>query len=199
MVESLANYAGYQRLPSWILGFHGCDETVGRAVLESQTKHLQASDNKWDWLGTGIYFWENDPVRALQFAQEGVAGKVTKGKITRPFVIGAIIDLGLCFNLFDQTALIEMSESANSMIDYYQIFGINLPQNKGTGRFLDRAVFENMHSERLAEDLPEYQTVRANFPEGGELYPGAGFCEKNHIQIAVRDPSVIRGYFLPRT
>jgi hypothetical protein len=85
------------------------------------------------------------------------------------------------------------------MIARYKKFDIPLPENKEKGRFLDRAVFEDMHSERLlGEGLPDYQTVRASFPEGNELYPGAGFTEQNHIQIAVRDPSVIRGYFLPR-
>ncbi len=35
------------------------------------------------------------------------------------------------------------------------------------------------------------------FQEGAPLYPGAGFSTKNHIQVCVRDPSCIRGYFRP--
>ncbi|OQX80647.1 MAG: hypothetical protein B6D64_02915 [Bacteroidetes bacterium 4484_276] len=34
--------------------------------------------------------------------------------------------------------------------------------------------------------------------EKGELYPNAGFKEKNHIQIAIRNPNCIKGYFFPR-
>lgn len=36
------------------------------------------------------------------------------------------------------------------------------------------------------------------FCEGQELYPNAGFREKNHIQICVCNPNCIKGYFLPR-
>ena len=36
------------------------------------------------------------------------------------------------------------------------------------------------------------------FWEGQELYPNAGFREKNHIQICVCNPNCIKGYFLPR-
>ena len=35
------------------------------------------------------------------------------------------------------------------------------------------------------------------FWEGQELYPNAGFREKNHIQICVCNPNCIKGYFLP--
>jgi hypothetical protein len=31
--------------------------------------------------------------------------------------------------------------------------------------------------------------------EGDPVYPAAGFCEKTHIQIAVRNPSLIKGVF----
>jgi hypothetical protein len=35
-------------------------------------------------------------------------------------------------------------------------------------------------------------------PEGDELYAGAGFLDKTHIQIAIRNPNMIKGFFLPR-
>lgn len=192
------DYSGYQRLPTWVLGFHGCDESVGRAVLADPLKHLQPSLNRWDWLGSGIYFWENDPARAMQFAREGMNGKVTKGKIKKPFVIGAVIDLGLCCNLFDQAALREMQAAFVEWRKLFRGYGVPLPKNKGKGRFRDREVIEHMHAIRNAARLPEYQTVRGGFPEGKALYPGAGFTEQHHIQIAVRDLTCIRGYFLPR-
>jgi len=40
-----------------------------------------------------------------------------------------------------------------------------------------------------------YQTVRALFVEGTELYEGAGFHDKTHIQICVIDQSRIFGVF----
>jgi hypothetical protein len=67
---------------------------------------MQPSDNKWDWLGPGSYFWEEDPVRALEYAINTSMGRQkNKTAADTPFVIGAIIDLGNCLNLVELTAL----------------------------------------------------------------------------------------------
>jgi hypothetical protein len=75
------------------------------------------------------------------------------------------------------------------------------PVNKGgpdkRGRYLDRAVIEAMHKIRSETNVASYDTVRSAFWEGNPLYDGAGFSEKAHIQIAVRNPACIRGYFRP--
>jgi hypothetical protein len=49
------------------------------------------------------------------------------------------------------------------------------------------------------EGKPEFDTVRGFFVEGRELYPAAGFRELDHIQICVRSPQRVIGYFWPRT
>lgn len=48
------------------------------------------------------------------------------------------------------------------------------------------------------QGIKPYDSIRAAFWEGKELYNTAGFKEKNHIQICIRDPKCIIGYFLPR-
>lgn len=53
----------YQRLPSWVLGFHGTHATTVKRILNSSTANLRPSKNDDDWLGDRIYFWENDPER----------------------------------------------------------------------------------------------------------------------------------------
>ncbi len=45
---------------------------------------------------------------------------------------------------------------------------------------------------------PPFDSVRGVFFEGNELYEGAGFLDKTHIQICIRNPNLIRGYFIPR-
>ena len=40
-----------------------------------------------------------------------------------------------------------------------------------------------------------YQTVRALFVEGGELYKDAGFHDRTHVQICVIDQHHILGVF----
>src|SRR5439155_1194366 len=50
-----------------------------------------------DWLGHGIYFWEDSYLRALRWAEE--ESKKSHRKIDLPAVIGATIELGNCLNL----------------------------------------------------------------------------------------------------
>ncbi len=50
------------------------------------------SDRDYDWLGPGAYFWESDPLRAMEWAK----WKSKRGEYNRPAVIGAVIDLGNC-------------------------------------------------------------------------------------------------------
>lgn len=191
----------YQRLPSWVLGFHGTDEETVNTILNNKAVDVQISRNPYDWLGDGAYFWENDPVRALAFAKERMKWKGIVDK--KPAVIGAVIDLGFCMNLFDQEALIELSVAYKDLEADSVLDGFEMPVNKGKTqdllyRYLDRRVFEQVHALRAIGGAEEYQTVRAPFMEGDFLYTNTLFRQKNHIQIAVRDLSCIRGYFLPR-
>ena len=52
-----------------MLGFHGLDEEIGKKVLNGRLT-LRHSQNSYDWLGHGIYFWESSPERAYQFAEQ---------------------------------------------------------------------------------------------------------------------------------
>ncbi|WP_246691483.1 hypothetical protein [Methylobacterium sp. WL12] len=92
-----------------------------------------------------------------------------------------------------------------------EISGLPLPKNKNIKndqhsdqllRFLDCAVINHLHSmiDRSCDedsDLEPYDTVRGIFTERGELYPGSGFKQMSHTQIAVRNPRCIRGLFIP--
>jgi hypothetical protein len=91
----------YSKRPAFITGFHGCDLTVRDKVVMQQLV-LKKSENDYDWLGHGIYFWENNEMRALQFANEQSA----RNRVTEPAVLGAFIDLGNCLNLLDSKHLI---------------------------------------------------------------------------------------------
>lgn len=51
-----------------ILGFHGTDRSVVNKVLKGAD--LSFNNNTYDWLGHGIYFWDNSPSRALEWAKE---------------------------------------------------------------------------------------------------------------------------------
>lgn len=60
----------YTRRSGLILGFHGCDKSIRDRVVNESGFMLKKSENDYDWLGHGIYFWENHHERALHFAEE---------------------------------------------------------------------------------------------------------------------------------
>jgi len=67
---------------------------VGERVLAGQGE-LKASENAWDWLGNGFYFWENNPRRAREWAQSVKRNpSLSKARGEQPFAMGAILDLG---------------------------------------------------------------------------------------------------------
>jgi hypothetical protein len=197
-----SSFVRYKRQRSFVLGFHGCSREIGEAVLAGRAQ-LQRSDNDYDWLGPGIYFWEDDPERALQFAADAAERnpKITRGKILSPFVLGAIIDPGLCFNLLDSSALRELRDGYDSLARALAACGVPMPENvigaDQLKRKLDCATINAMHGIREMVGIRAYDSVRGAFWEGGELYPGAKMSSKGHVQIAVTNPDCILGYFRP--
>jgi hypothetical protein len=195
-----ASWAIFKKSPGLVLGFHGCDRSTGDALFSGAQRHIKQSTNAYDWLGTGTYFWESDPWRALAFANQAKMNKhLTKGRIENPYVVGAVIDLGLCCNLLESSALGEVKEAYDYLDAVDKLVGDqSMPQNKGAElglRFLDKAVIDVVHKQRERRGIEKYDSVRAAFIEGDLLYPKAGFSSKNHIQIAVLNPSCIKGYF----
>lgn len=195
----------YPARPGLVIGFHGCDSSTRNAVVLNETS-LFPSTNKYDWLGHGIYFWENNRTRALQFAQE-LQWKIRKNgcQIRDPTALGAVIDMGNCLDLMDSANLELIRNSYENTVLNYDKNGKRLPENKRSSdskerliRNLDCAVIENLHEMRKDMGFQPFDTVRSVFIEGDELYPTAGFNEKTHIQICVRNPNCIKAYFSPR-
>ena len=192
-------------LPSFVLGYHGCDEKVADAVISGEESHLRVSENAHDWLGHGIYFWENDPKRALEWAEEKAQGNYSGSTVIEtPAVVGAVIDLGYCLNLMERSSI----ELLRDTYELLEIFGIpgqeDLPENSGGSdrlrRELDCTVLNMVHEirEQYEKGAKAFDSVRALFSEGKPIYPEAGFMEKTHVQVCVRDVGCIKGYFHPK-
>lgn len=185
--------------PSFVLGYHGCDHEVGIKILTGKLD-FKPSTNNWDWLGSGIYFWEHDPDLALNYAKNvATCAQFAKGRIKQPFVIGAIIDLGNCLNTSTSGGIEILRNGYAGLAKTFMTAEMEMPKNIGHNkRNLDCAVIEFIHRQNQENDHRAFDTVRGAFPEGNPIYEGAYLTEKNHIQICVRNTACIKGYFLPR-
>jgi hypothetical protein len=185
----------YQRT---VFGYHGCDRRVADSVLLGNTT-LSESVNTYDWLGSGIYFWEHGPQRALEWAEQQAKRKGSK--IKHPAVLGAVIQLGNCFDLLDTKCTELLADSAQRLASLLTHIPKNKPASKNDGDWLrrDRDCF------LLNTVIPQVEThfgvdfdsIRGVFQEGEPVFPGVGIKRKSHIQIAVRHQAAIIGYFRP--
>ena len=184
-----------------VLAYHGCNRDTAHELLGGSP--FKPSTRDYDWLGEGSYFWENDPLRAYQWATE------PRRKFEQPSVVGAAIELGNCLDLTTQPGIAAAKLAYELFIAFAERNGIPIPENvdpakdsKGDKvlRRLDCAVMNHLFAIRRAEEESDptsqpFQSVRALFPEGRELYTNSGFWEKTHIQICVRETGLILGVF----
>lgn len=199
----------YEMKDHLILGFHGCDEETCQQLINSPNEY-HFNKNPYDWLGHGMYFWENDVNRACQWALE----KHRQGKIKKPAVVGAFIAAGNCCDFLNLKYTKRLAEYYVKMIKEHGNMFHNEdvksdPYKDKLLRKLDCAVIEYMHKRiRMIRDLerqkfgfeltPSYDTVRNAFLEGAPAFPGSAIKLKTHIQICVRNPHNILAFFHPR-
>ena len=203
----------YSIRPNLVFGFHGCDVKTSNRLLNEPNK-IVFSKKPYDWLGHGMYFWENNYDRALQWAED----KKKRGEIENPAVIGAVLQLGYCLDFLDSHFIRMITGYYEMLVSDYKTIEKELPQNKDLNqdkykdkifRELDCTVIEYMHLSILEQtvydkkkigfsELKLFDSARGVFTEGGPAYPGAGILEKSHIQICVRNSNCIKGFFLPR-
>jgi hypothetical protein len=178
-----------------VVGYHGCPERFARDLLNGKKpiRDGRPSQQDWDSLGNGIYFWEHAPKRALRWAQERYRGR------QKPAVLGAYLQLGRCFDLLDEAITSLLPETYASLANTFSAESRPLPENRGREgkrRELDCLVINDCIRGLKARGV-EYDTVRGAFLEGEPVYPGAGFSRESHIQISVRNSACILGIFRP--
>jgi len=185
-----------------VMGYHGCPanrpDALGfvRGLIAGthRVEDWRPSSNEYDWLGGGVYFWEYGPKRARKWAGEN--GEV----------IGALIQLGNCFDLTDPGCEKLLRITYKKVAATYESRNATLPTNEAAGGFsrkLDRLVLDQAmdiaDAAALEGNQPElaFQTVRSAFEEGEAAFPGSKLRTQTHIQIAVRKLNCILGVFRP--
>jgi hypothetical protein len=93
-------------------------------MLSGRAKFLR-SENDYDWLGPGVYFWETNPGRALEFAEEK---KSRNQGISEAFVVGAVVDLGMCLDLTTKDSIDDLRNAYASLEGTFRVRGVQLQQ-----------------------------------------------------------------------
>ncbi|HUB59125.1 MAG TPA: hypothetical protein VL978_00405, partial [Puia sp.] len=115
----------YDIKPNLIIGFHGCDRRVRDTLLLNPSLY-RISQQPYDWLGHGLYFWENNCDRALQWAVD----KKARDKMTEPAVIGAVLHLGHCCDLLEQKYIKLLASYATTLKTRCEATGEKYPRNE---------------------------------------------------------------------
>lgn len=76
-----------------VIAYHGCTARLVEDLLCGRESNLRPSTSEYDWLGAGIYCWENSYHRAYEWAEQ----HPTDGE--EPAVVGLLIKPGRCMDL----------------------------------------------------------------------------------------------------
>ncbi|MEX1224186.1 MAG: hypothetical protein WEA31_06515 [Pirellulales bacterium] len=106
-----------------VVGYHACrrdfaeELAAGRLALEDWPH----STNAYDWLGSGIYFWEGSFRRAEEWGRDRVRGEIA--------IIEAKIQLGRCLDLMETEYLAMIRRIYERLVETYNNLGIPIPSN----------------------------------------------------------------------
>ena len=188
-------YDMHSKPPQVVFGFHGCDRLVFDEVVRGRSR-ARPGYERLRPARRGRLPLGNSHDRAPGWAARSRS-------VSTPAVIGSAIDLSRCLNLIDSEYTDILAAEFEIMRGWYERLGIPLPTNGGRGdgeplRRLDCAVIEHLHT--FYDEIPEarFDTLRGLFSEVGPAFPGSCIRTRTHVQICVRNPNCIKGYFAPR-
>lgn len=168
---------------SLVNGYHGTSQEKAEDILD---EGYDLSQNPYDWLGHGAYFFQDGPERAARFA-----GK-WEDENSEIAVLKSEINLnrrGTCIDFLD-------TKWNNVMQVAYERFRLKvestLPEQSFYVRKLDCAVLNHACEEIFPEQDIQVSSLRAAFDEGGPIYEGSKILNLSHVQIAVRDLNIIQ-------
>lgn len=168
-----------------VFGYHGTSEESAKAILEpgkDNAERFLFSENDTDWLGKGVYFFQDAPFRA----QEWPKVRIPPPKRTEnPVVLRAEIDLNDCLDLIDIEAAKKIAPCYSQLKTYYRSMEKSLPMNQGGRHELDCALI-NYVVDQLEAEGETINVVRAAFVEGIPIIQGSQLYSRAHVQIVVR-------------
>lgn len=167
--------------PIIVDGYHGTTREAAQLLLSQE---FAPSANPWEWLGHGVYFWQDAPRRAREWAREWLARKNYHGPVA---VVGARIQLNNFVDLLDLEGSDFLRRVATSFVSRPSD---RIPKNKPPRNNLDCAVF-NFATTMLSSEGIAVAGYRAACVEGEPLVEDSPIFTRSHVQLAVLDQSCI--------
>jgi hypothetical protein len=163
-----------------VRGYHGTSATRAAVIVRDG---FLPSDNDYDCLGNGVYFFEDGLVPARAWA--------TRTHPSEPAVVQADICLEDCMDLKDTLGWVPLLTQAHGeVVRVSREQGHALPRQTSAEHRLDHAVMEFAVATLEREGI-RVRAVRGVFAEGPPAFPGSFLSEGSHVQVAVRDPELI--------
>ena len=166
-----------------VYGYHGTSIQAAQRIIEHG---FDFSTNDYDWLGTGVYFFQDAPQRAYSWAIERYPDS--------PAVIRSQLVLENCLDLLDISWYPIIREAYEMFVCAYQKANIPLPRQnpqRSKAHRLDCAFFNYIVGEILEPQGEIVGAIRAVFNEGERIYPNSAIFDRAHIQIVIRNLSLI--------
>jgi hypothetical protein len=194
-----------------VFGYHGTTLSAAKAIM-ADPMQFQSSTSEGDWLGQGIYFFENSFRKGTEWALRTFDKCSRLGDAEAPAVLGCEIDLSNCLDLCDprhsedlQSWVIANFDLASGPLQHAprlltvagkEISVSDLPYRSPKNRALYHHphkvnVLDKVLIDAFVDALPankRFSTVRAPFNSGRQLFPNSYLFHNSQVQIAVRDP-----------
>ena len=169
-----------------VSGYHGYLE---ERFNDYESKNFHLSTHNGNWLGTGLYFFQDAPLYARGWAKFIARKKLTSDKKNIQFkVMKARVNLDQCLCFCGKPAQSLFLRIRKMYDTYLSKMGWNI-ENQETYHYLDNSIVETIS--QLAVDLGfEVKSVRGAFPSGKDLSYSGLLKDMTHIQFTLR-----KGYF----
>lgn len=165
------------------VGFHGTSAERASSILSGG---FRPSMNDYDWLGDGVYFFQDAPHRAWEWARARHGDQAT--------VVRAHIALTNCMDFLDIQWARLLARVHDQFVSMVKSAGMPMPVQTSGAHRLDRLVINyavNYAADVLEREGVRVDSVRAAFAEGRPAFPNSAILDRSHIQIAVRSVGVI--------
>jgi hypothetical protein len=164
-----------------VYGYHGTSHKNAESILRNG---FRSSNSGGDWLGPGVYFWQDAPERAQSWAK--------KHHPENPVVIRSsiIFEESKNMDLLDTFWFPILVKQHKAFLSSFLELDIPIQDKDITKSNLHKLDHEflNYISCAINEEKPgRVAVIRAAFTEGEPIFDSSAIYDLSHVQIAVKD------------